>query len=103
VKGRNEPCAIGCIAHVLTEIHNEKVRDARNSGDIDEATRQVSIEELSESVWRNTIELFRLEGLEPMRIPTMEDDGNGNENVDKGRKSESKKELNAASEEWTAL
>ncbi|KAI5898350.1 Mg-dependent DNase [Schizophyllum commune H4-8] len=45
VKGRNEPTAIGAVAWVLCQLHN------------------VTMQELSEQVWQNTIKVFDLQGL----------------------------------------
>ena len=45
VKGRNEPTAIGAVAWVLCQLHN------------------VSMQELSEQVWENTVKVFDLQGL----------------------------------------
>ncbi|KAI4526303.1 Mg-dependent DNase [Schizophyllum commune Loenen D] len=45
VKGRNEPTAIGAVAWVLCQLHD------------------VSMQELSEQVWENTVKVFDLQGL----------------------------------------
>lgn len=45
VKGRNEPSATGGVAWVVSQLHG------------------ISLEALTEQVWRNTIELFGLEEL----------------------------------------
>ncbi|KAL1749172.1 hypothetical protein HDZ31DRAFT_79035 [Schizophyllum fasciatum] len=45
VKGRNEPAAIGAIAWVLSQLHG------------------VSMEEITEKVWANTVNVFDLQGL----------------------------------------
>ncbi|KAF8323262.1 hypothetical protein DL93DRAFT_2223201 [Clavulina sp. PMI_390] len=44
VKGRNEPCATGLVAHVMAQLLG------------------VSLEEVSEAAWRNTVEVFGLGG-----------------------------------------
>jgi TatD DNase family protein len=46
VKGRNEPCAIGGVAWVLHKLHDG-----------------LSMEELVEHAWKNTIDVFGLEEL----------------------------------------
>lgn len=43
VKGRNEPCAIGAVAHVVAQL------------------KGVPFEEVTEHAWRNTIALFNLD------------------------------------------
>ena len=45
VKGRNEPTAIGAVAWVLCQLHD------------------VSMQELTEQVWENTVKVFDLQGL----------------------------------------
>lgn len=42
VKGRNEPCAIGLVAHVMAQLLG------------------VSMAEVSEAAWKNTVELFNI-------------------------------------------
>jgi hypothetical protein len=48
VKGRNEPAAIGGVAWVVHQLHSD-----------------VSFKALTEIVWKNTVELFKLVELEP--------------------------------------
>jgi TatD DNase family protein len=50
VKGRNEPCAIGGVAWVVYKLHG------------------TSLESLTETAFRNTVELFALELDEESRI-----------------------------------
>jgi len=42
VKGRNEPCTIGLVAHVVARV------------------KGVSVEEVVEAAWRNSVRMFRL-------------------------------------------
>ena len=49
VKGRNEPCAIGGVAWVIAALKGE------------------TIEAVSEAAWKNTMELFGLDGLTPLK------------------------------------
>jgi TatD DNase family protein len=47
VKGRNEPCAIGGVAWVIHKLHDG-----------------IPIEDVMEKVWKNTVELFKLDDIE---------------------------------------
>lgn len=71
VKGRNEPCAIGLVAWVVSKLHG------------------VSVEEVGEKAWGNTVGLFGLDEGESMLVP--------------GEKKEAPKEFDAAKEEWPTL
>jgi len=46
VKGRNEPCSVGAIAWLICRLHDES-----------------SLEQVVETGWRNTVELFQLHEL----------------------------------------
>lgn len=46
VKGRNEPCAIGGVGWVVSQVQG------------------VSFETLTERIWENTVELFKLDELQ---------------------------------------
>ena len=49
VKGRNEPCAIGGVAWVIATLRGE------------------TVEAVSEAAWKNTVELFGLNDLIPLK------------------------------------
>lgn len=46
VKGRNEPCVIGGVGWVVSQVQG------------------VSFENLTEQVWKNTVDLFKLDELQ---------------------------------------
>lgn len=97
VKGRNEPCAIGLVAHVLAQL------------------KGVELDTLTEHAWSNTIELFALETqggivedtkggaargdndelLQTMRVPEQAADGTKNAPPSKG--------FDIQNEEWPSL
>ncbi|KAF9076113.1 Mg-dependent DNase [Rhodocollybia butyracea] len=52
VKGRNEPCTIGGVAWVVSQLHPE-----------------VTLEELVEKAWKNTVKVFGLESLDESLAP----------------------------------
>lgn len=73
MKGRNEPCAIGGVAWVIAQL------------------KGVSIQEVADAAWKNTVELFGLDDI--VDIPL----------VDAARVEEPKKEFDLKSEEWPSL
>lgn len=89
VKGRNEPCAIGLVAHVMAQLLD------------------VSLMELSEAAWKNTITLFEIGG----------DKASGGENATGGayllkatmhipkdvKRTPSPKKFHAEKEDWPSL
>ena len=91
VKGRNKPCTIGLVAHVLAQL------------------KGVEIGTVTEYAWRNTIELFALETrgrstedpsddgelLGTMRVPEQADD--------ESEKAPPLKEFDIGKEEWLSL
>lgn len=93
VKGRNEPCAIGLVAHVLAQL------------------KRVELSTLTERVWRNTIELFSLETQGKSGAIT-DGGGEGDDEllatmraVEGSNRAEgpSPKEFNIEKEEWPSL